>query len=150
MRAILLDNIRSLLNVGAIFRTADGAGYDRVYLTGVTPTPPRREISKTALGAEESVPWEYYRDATEIIDRLKAEGWKIVALEQTPESMDYRSYRPNADVNLCIVVGSETGGTAPEILARCDACVELPMHGIKKSLNVATSAGILLYSWMED
>lgn len=108
MRAILLDDIRSMLNVGAIFRTADGAGYDMVYLTGVTPTPPRHEISKTALGAEASVPWEYYRDATEILDRLRAEGWRIVALEQTDRSVDYRSLTLSVDERLCIVVGSET------------------------------------------
>lgn len=79
-----------------------------VYLTGVTPTPPRREISKTALGAEESVPWEYYRDPAEILDRLRAEGWRIVALEQTDTSVDYRAIAPTADELLCIVVGSET------------------------------------------
>ncbi|HRI35921.1 MAG TPA: RNA methyltransferase [bacterium] len=150
MRAILLDNIRSMLNVGAIFRTADGAGYDRVYLTGVTPTPPRREISKTALGAEESVPWEYYRDAREILSRLKSEGWHIVALEQTPESIDYRSIHVHSYDHLCIVVGSETEGVSQELSDFIDSYVELPMLGIKKSLNVATAAGILIYSWINE
>ncbi|MDD4530461.1 MAG: TrmH family RNA methyltransferase, partial [Candidatus Gracilibacteria bacterium] len=87
---ILLDNIRSLLNVGAIFRTVDGAGFDKVILTGFTPTPPRKEISKTAIGAEQYVDWEYYEDPTEILKELKKQGFKIITVEQTQKSIDFR------------------------------------------------------------
>ena len=103
---LLLDNIRSLHNVGAIFRTADGAGFDRIYLTGITPHPPRKEISKTALGAEEWVSWEYYQDPLEIINILKLQNTQIVALEQSSTSVDYRALG-DVTTDVCIILGNE-------------------------------------------
>jgi 23S rRNA (guanosine2251-2'-O)-methyltransferase len=143
-RTLLLDNIRSLLNVGALFRTADGAGFDRVYLTGITPHPPRKEISKTALGAEEFVSWEYYRDPIEIIMTLRAQWVRIVALEQTPNSVSYLQLS-QIEGDICLILGNEITGVDPEILALVDYTVEIPMLGQKQSLNVATAGGICMY-----
>ncbi len=149
MRTILLDNIRSLLNVGAIFRTADGAGFSRVYLAGYTPTPPRHEITKTAIGAEDAVIWEYYEDPLAILVPFRQRGGIVVALEQSPESIDYRAYSPPIDCDICLVVGNEIGGVRPEILQIADTVIHIPMLGVKQSLNVATAAGIAMYSILE-
>ena len=141
---LLLDNIRSLHNVGAIFRTADGAGFDRIYLTGITPHPPRKEISKTALGAEEWVSWEYYQDPLEIINILKLQNTQIVALEQSSTSVDYRALG-DVTTDVCIILGNEIEWVSQEILVLADATIEIPMLGRKQSLNVATAAGICMY-----
>lgn len=145
---ILLDNIRSILNVGAIFRTCDGAGFDGVYLTGFTPTPPRKEISKTAIGAEQWINWEYYQDPLEIISQLRREGVRIIALEQDERSVDFRSSELSIDEDICIVVGNEIEGVNKAILDVADYHVEIPMCGRKQSLNVATSAGVLMYRFI--
>ena len=139
----VLDNIRSLHNVGAIFRTADAAGVGKLYLCGMTGAPPRHEIRKAALGAEETVPWEYFKQTHEALDKLKREGYFIIALESTPASVDYRcaAYR----FPLALVVGHEYNGIAPEILAQCDATISLPMRGVKVSLNVAVAFGVAAY-----
>ena len=147
MRILLLDDIRSLLNVGAIFRTADGAGFDRIFLTGFTPTPPRHELSKTALGAEKMVPWEYYSDPVALVDRLRDEGYEIYAIEQDPHSMPYDTVRSHDYDDICLIAGNEIDGVHPELLARADHIVEIPMRGQKKSLNVATSVGICAYAF---
>ncbi len=146
---LLFDNIRSLHNVGAIFRTADGARFDRIYLTGITPHPPREEISKTALGAEEWVSWEYYQDPLEIINTLKLQNTQIIALEQSSTSVDYRALR-DMTADVCIVLGNEIGGVSPEILALADTTIEIPMLGRKQSLNVATAAGICMYELVRE
>jgi tRNA G18 (ribose-2'-O)-methylase SpoU len=139
----VLDNVRSLHNVGAIFRTADAAGVGKLYLCGMSGTPPRPEIRKAALGAEETVAWEYFKQTHEALEILKKEGYLILALESTPASIDYRraAYR----FPLALVVGHEYNGIAPEILARCAAAVSLPMRGMKISLNVAVAFGIAAY-----
>jgi tRNA G18 (ribose-2'-O)-methylase SpoU len=139
----VLDNIRSLHNVGAIFRTADAAGVNKLYLCGMTGAPPRHEIRKAALGAEESVAWEYFKQTHEALEKLKKEGYFILALENTPASVDYR--RATYRFPLALVVGHEYNGIAPEILARCAAAVSLPMRGTKISLNVAVAFGIAAY-----
>lgn len=144
---ILLDNIRSLQNVGALFRTADGAGFDTIYLTGITGTPPRKEISKTALGAEEHVVWEYYENSIALISKLQSEGVKIVVLEQDARSIDFRDFTPDSSQSYCIVVGNEIDGVDKRIIAVADIVLELPMLGMKKSLNVATAGGILAYQF---
>jgi tRNA G18 (ribose-2'-O)-methylase SpoU len=141
---LLAHNIRSLWNVGSFFRTADSFGVEKIFLTGYTATPPRREISKTALGAEETVPWEFERDPLIIIEKLKADGWMIVALEQTKDSVPLESFSPPE--KLCLIVGHEVTGVPKEILKSCDACVEIAMHGEKESLNVAVATGIALFS----
>jgi len=139
----VLDNIRSLHNVGSIFRTADAAGVGKLYLCGMTGAPPRLEIRKAALGAEETVPWEYFKQTREALDKLKREGYFIVALESTPASIDYR--RAGYQFPLALVVGHEYNGIAPEILAQCEAAIALPMRGIKVSLNVAVAFGVAAY-----
>jgi len=139
----VLDNVRSLHNVGAIFRTADAAGVGKLYLCGMTGAPPRHEIRKAALGAEEVVAWEYFKQTSETLLKLKSEGYFLLALESTPASIDYRraAYR----FPLALVVGHEYNGIAPEILALCDAAIALPMRGIKVSLNVAVAFGVAAY-----
>jgi tRNA G18 (ribose-2'-O)-methylase SpoU len=143
MLSALLHNIRSLHNVGSMFRTSDGAGVERLYLCGETGIPPRPEIAKTALGAEESVPWEYWMDAKECIVKLKADGVRMVALELGPKSVDYRKVEVGGPV--CLVVGSEVDGVPAEILRLCDDSMQIPMRGIKESLNVSVAFGIAVY-----
>lgn len=144
-RFFLLDNIRSLQNVGAFFRTADGAGFDKIYLAGITGMPPRKEISKTALDAELHVPWEYYEDVFSALEVLKKQDVKIVVLEQDKRSIDFREFQPNENESYCIVVGNEINGVNPKIIEMADIVLEIPMRGMKKSLNVATAGGIIAY-----
>lgn len=139
----VLDNIRSLHNVGAIFRTADAAGVDKLYLCGMSGTPPRPEIRKAALGAEEVVAWEYFKHTHAALQQLKSAGYFLLALESTPASVDYR--RAVYQFPLALVVGHEFSGIAPEILALCDATMALPMRGVKVSLNVAVAFGVAAY-----
>ena len=141
---VLLDNIRSLYNVGSIFRTSDGAFIEKIFLTGFTPYPPRPEIDKTALGATKTIPWEYYRDPMEIIPKLKADGIKIVSLEHTDSSIPYYNYSPN-NYPLCLVIGNEIKGIRDEILDVTDIAIEIPMYGVKQSLNVSVAYGIALF-----
>jgi tRNA G18 (ribose-2'-O)-methylase SpoU len=141
---VLIDNVRSLYNVGSIFRTSDGALIQKLILTGYTPHPPRHEIEKTALGATNSVSWEYYKDPIEAIKKIKDEGIKIIALEHTDKSMPYYDIK-KSDFPACLVVGNEIKGIQEEILKYTDIAIEIPMFGIKQSLNVAVAYGIALY-----
>ncbi|MCX8010436.1 MAG: RNA methyltransferase [Ignavibacteria bacterium] len=141
---ILLDNIRSSYNVGSIFRTSDAIMIEKLFLTGYTPAPPKKEILKTALGATESVNWEYHKDAIALIKSLKAQGIKISALEITDESIEY-SKVSREHFPLCLVVGNEITGIQNSILEECDFALEIPMFGIKHSLNVAVAYGIAVY-----
>jgi len=140
---LLAHNIRSLWNVGSLFRTCDAFAVEKLYLTGYTGTPPRKEITKTAIGAEEYVPWEQHEDPQGVIEKLKADGWRIVALEQTPDAADLESYEPPEKVLL--IIGHELTGVPEEQLTLCDDTVHIPMHGQKESLNVAVAAGIALH-----
>ncbi len=146
---LILHNIRSAENVGAIFRTADAAGVKKIYLTGYTPAPIDKfgrvssKITKTALGAEASVAWDQIKDVAKVINKLKAEKIKIVAVEQDESAIDYRLYksvRPAA-----FVFGNEVEGINNHILAECDQVIEIPMRGSKESLNVSVTAGIILF-----
>ncbi|MDZ7271230.1 MAG: RNA methyltransferase [candidate division KSB1 bacterium] len=139
----LADNVRSMHNVGAIFRTADGAGVAKLYLCGITACPPRAEIRKTSLGAEEAVPWEYVPSAAEAVAGLKAQGVQIVVLEHTDSSYDFR--RAPYRFPLCLVVGHEYHGVSEEVVALADIAVEIPMAGVKESLNVSVAFGIAVY-----
>lgn len=141
---VLLDNIRSLYNVGSIFRTSDGAFIEKLFLTGFTPHPPRPEIEKTALGATQTIPWEYYKDPLEIIYKLKEQKIKIVSLEHTDKSIHYYNYSKN-DYPLCLVIGNEIKGIRDEILKLTDIAIEIPMFGVKQSLNVSVAYGIALF-----
>jgi len=146
---LVLDNIRSRENVGSIFRTADGTGVSKIYLCGTTPTPPHDKISKTALGAERYVPWEYRRDTWRLITELKnnppagGEKLKIIGLEQTRNSQNLFKFEPKFP--LVLIVGNEVKGISPKILKYCDKKVFIPMYGKKESLNVSVATGIALY-----
>ncbi len=140
---LLLDNIRSLYNVGSIFRTADAVRLKKLFLTGITGYPPRKEIDKTALGAVETVPWEYAPDPLPIIHNLKRQGVKIVLLEQTSHSQPFHEVEYPFPV--CLVVGNEVFGIRDEIVAEADLAVEIPMFGSKHSLNVTIAFGIVVY-----
>ncbi len=147
---LILHNIRSAHNVGAIFRTADGAGVSHVYLSGYTPLPtdqfnrPRKDIAKTALGAELSVPWSTAKNVSSLIARLKKEGYEIVGLEQDERSVDYRS-APKKE-KAALLVGNEVRGISPQLRKKCDVLIEIPMRGEKESLNVSVATGIALYA----
>jgi len=140
----MIDNVRSLYNVGSIFRTSDGARIEKLYLTGFTPHPPRKEIEKTALGATSTVPWEYCNDALQTIHALKESGTRICVLEQTDRSIPHYAVT-REDFPLCLVVGNEIGGISKEIIAHADMAIEIPMFGMKQSLNVAVAYGIGLF-----
>ena len=144
---VLLDNIRSLYNVGSVFRTSDGARITKLFLSGYTPHPPRKEIEKTALGATKTVPWEYVQDVRTIITKLKAEGITICVLEQTDESKSYASLTKK-NFPLCLVVGSEISGVSKEIVAQSDMAIEIPMFGMKQSLNAAVAYGIAVFEFI--
>jgi len=139
----LVENVRSLHNVGSIFRTADGAGVTKIFLCGITGKPPHRDIRKAALGAEEAVPWEYRPDSLEVVKQLKQQNVQIVALESKAESLSYDEapYR----FPLCLVVGQELRGVSAHVLQKADLAVGIPMRGIKSSLNVAVAYGVALY-----
>lgn len=140
----LCDNIRSIFNVGAIFRASDGAFIEKLFLSGYTPYPPRKEIEKVALGATLSVPWEYHKDPVPVIKKLKDEGVRICALEITDMKKMIWDIKGN-DFPLCIVLGNEISGVSKELLELCDFSVEIPMLGIKQSLNVSVAYGIAVY-----
>ncbi|EKE28323.1 MAG: tRNA/rRNA methyltransferase (SpoU) [uncultured bacterium (gcode 4)] len=144
---VLLDSIRSCLNVWAIMRTCDWSGFDKMILTWFTPTPPRKDISKTAIWAEEYVDWEYYDDPIGILGKLKSEWFKIIVLEQSAESVDIREL-DRIEWNICIVLWNEIEWVNRKIIDLADIAVEIPMMWKKQSLNVATSAGILMYKFV--
>src|SRR3989344_5790575 len=139
---LLAHNIRSLWNVGSLFRTSDALGVELLYLSGYTATPPKREISKTAIGAEAWIPWEHITDPAALIKKLKTDGWNIVALEISKDAIDLASFQSPDSV--CLVVGHEVTGIPADLLALCDVTVRIPMHGNKESLNVSVAAGIAL------
>jgi len=142
---VILDNIRSRENVGSIFRTADAAGVSKIYLCGITPTPPHEKISKTALGAENYISWEYHAKAGNLLQKLKIKNQKlkIVALEQTKQSQNLFKYKPRFP--LVLVLGNEVKGLPQSILKKCDKKISIPMYGKKESLNVAVAFGVAAY-----
>jgi len=140
----MLDSIRSLYNVGSMFRTSDGASIRKLYLCGYTPHPPREEIEKTALGSTKSVAWEYHVDPLDAVASVKAEGVRLCVLEHTTLSKPYYMVRKD-DFPICLVVGNEITGVSPQVIAMADIAIEIPMHGIKQSLNAAVAYGIALF-----
>ena len=140
---LLAHNVRSLWNVGSFFRTSDAMGVEKIYLTGYTGVPPRREITKVAIGAEEFVEWEQFQDPLEILQKLKDDGWHLTALEITKDAVDIVDFTPSQKI--CLIVGHELTGVPEDILALCDDVVFIPMLGKKESLNVAVAAGIALH-----
>jgi tRNA G18 (ribose-2'-O)-methylase SpoU len=142
--SLLLYNIRSLYNVGSIFRTADSALVEKLYLCGYTPHPPRKEIEKTALGAVDTVPWEYVADAKTCISALREQGIKVFALEMTTESRSLYTLE-KTDFPMCLVLGNEITGVDDDVLECCDGAVDIPMYGVKHSLNVSVAAGVAVF-----
>lgn len=142
---MVLDNIRSLNNIGSIFRTADGFAVQGVMLCGITACPPSAEIHKTALGAEDSVAWKYYPDTESCIAELRSDGWTIAVLEQVEGSVPLPLYRPGAGEKVAVVAGHEVDGVGQNIVDMADVCIEIPQFGTKHSLNVAVSAALALY-----
>lgn len=140
---VVLNNIRSLHNVGSIFRTADGVGLEKIWLCGITGYPPQSGIAKTALGAQDYVPWEYRQDGAALLKELKASGYQIVLLEQAKGAISHDQFTPNPPV--CLVIGNEISGVSDGWLQLCDTAVEIDMAGIKNSLNVAVAFGIMAY-----
>ena len=141
--SFLLENIRSVHNVGSIFRTADGIGSKEIFLTGFTPQPPRSDLSKTALGAELSVPWSFEKDSISIAKKIKKSNTKLVILEHTKNSESI--YKYDWEFPVCIILGNEVSGVSEDLVGLCDQHVEIPMMGIKQSLNVSVAAGVIGY-----
>jgi len=142
---IILDNVRSLSNIGSMFRTADAFLTEAVYLCGITATPPHREIQKTALGATESVSWKYFATISEAIESLKSAGYTIVAIEQAEESVALDKFEIEREKRYALVFGHEVKGVSQEVMDVCDACIEIPQYGTKHSFNISVSAGIVLW-----
>lgn len=140
---VICDNIRSLENIGSVFRTADALSVDKVFLTGICGQPPHPKISKTALGAEKNMPWEYHWPVWRIVERLKKEKVNIIALEQTSESILYTKFKPKFP--LALVIGNEIRGVSRSVLKRADRIIHLPMLGRKESLNAAVAFGAVGY-----
>lgn len=147
---VLLHNIRSAHNVGSIFRTADGAGVSRMFISGYTALPvdekgkTHKDIAKTALGAEKSMPWEYEKSPLMIIERLKRDGWQIAGVELDERAIDYRTFK--LEKPTLFIFGNEVEGVPDEMREQCDVLLEIPMRGMKESLNVSVAAGVILFS----
>jgi 23S rRNA (guanosine2251-2'-O)-methyltransferase len=144
---IVLDNIRSMMNIGSVFRTADAFSLEGIYLCGITATPPNREIHKTALGATESVMWKYFEKTTDAIKQLKNSGYIVIAIEQTDSSISLSDFKPEKNNKYAVVFGNEVKGVEDEVLNICDNCIEIPQFGTKHSLNVSVTAGIVIWDF---
>ena len=142
---IVLDNIRSLNNIGAVFRTADAFLVEKIYLCGITATPPHKDIHKTALGATESVAWEYMPKTIDVINLLKEEGVTTVAIEQAENAIMLNDFSVDNDKKYALVFGNEVKGVAQEVVSACDTVVEIPQFGTKHSLNISVSTGIVVW-----
>ncbi|MBQ7622802.1 MAG: RNA methyltransferase [Bacteroidales bacterium] len=142
---LVLDNIRSAHNVGSAFRTADAFKADRLYLCGICACPPSAEIHKSALGAEDSVPWEYRESTLSLVEELRARGYYIICAEQTENALPLQSFRLQKGSRVAVVFGNEVDGVSQEVVDAADGCVEIPQFGTKHSLNVSVSIGIVLW-----
>ncbi len=141
---VVLDNVRSMNNIGSVFRTADAFLLEGIYLCGVTAKPPHREIQKTALGATDTVNWKHFETTIEAVNLLKNEGYKIYAVEQADESIMLDKFTPDSS-KLALVFGNEVSGVEQAVIDVCDACIEIPQYGTKHSLNISVSAGIVVW-----
>ncbi|PRD45429.1 RNA methyltransferase [Sphingobacterium haloxyli] len=146
---VVLDNVRSMHNVGSTFRTADGFAVERIILSGITGTPPHREIEKTALGATQSVDWEYYPDTKTAIGQLKKEGYTLLAVEQASGSIPLQSFETNPQKKYALIFGNEVHGVSDEVMPAIDGCIEIPQFGTKHSLNVSVTIGIVLWQFAQ-
>ena len=142
---VVLDDVRSMYNVGSVFRTGDAFRIEAVCLCGISATPPSTEIHKTALGAEDSVEWRYYRSASEAVGDLRAAGYEVYAVEQVVGSTKLHHFAPEAGRRYAVVLGNEVKGVHQEVVDLCDGCLEIPQFGTKHSMNVSVTAGIIIY-----
>jgi tRNA G18 (ribose-2'-O)-methylase SpoU len=142
---VVLDNVRSLHNVGSVFRTGDAFLIEAIHLCGITSTPPHAEIHKTALGAEDTVEWKYFEDAVESVELLRAEGYYVFAIEQAEGSIMLTDLSLSENRKIAIVFGNEVKGVQQKVIDLCDACIEIPQYGTKHSLNVSVTGGIVLW-----
>ncbi len=146
---ILLDDVRSMNNVGSVFRTADAFLIEAIYLCGFTPVPPHREIQKTALGATETVNWKHFESALEALRELKKQGCRIYALEQAEKSISLSDFHPTKKEKLVLIFGNEVEGVRQELINESDGVIEIPQYGMKHSLNISVSAGIVMWDIIE-
>ena len=142
---VVLDDVRSMHNVGSVFRTGDAFRIEAVYLCGITSTPPMAEIHKTALGAEDSVNWRYFTSALEALNALKAEGYEVYAIEQAHGSTMLQDFKPQIDKKYAVVLGNEVKGVHQEVVDASDGCLEIPQFGTKHSMNVSVTGGIVIW-----
>lgn len=142
---VVLDNIRSCNNIGSVFRTSDALLIEKIYLCGITATPPNNEIRKTALDAEKSVNWEYYENTEDVVAKLQKEGYKVYAIEQVENSILLPDYKPAAEEKPALVFGNEVKGVKQSVVDICDGSIEIPQFGTKHSFNISVSAGIVLW-----
>jgi 23S rRNA (guanosine2251-2'-O)-methyltransferase len=143
--AVVLDNVRSMHNIGSIFRTCDGFAVEQVCLCGITAQPPHRDIEKTALGATQSVNWRHFETPLNAIEALRKDGYKIVAVEQAVNSVMLNAFAPSAAEKYALIFGNEVNGVSDEAMQHIDACIEIPQFGTKHSFNIVVSAGIVLW-----
>ena len=144
---IILDNVRSLHNVGSVFRSSDAFRVESIYLCGITASPPQAEIHKPALGAEDTVDWKYYEKTQDAVIELKEEGVEVLAIEQVEGSIMLQNFVPQPNKKYAIVFGNEVKGVQQEVVDMCDNCIEIPQFGTKHSLNVSVTAGILIWDF---
>jgi len=145
---VVLDNIRSMNNVGSVFRTSDAFLCEKIYLCGITPKPPHRDIQKTALGATESVDWEYFSSTNEVIDLLKKEDYTVISIEQVEKSTLLHEFVPEKSRKYAFVFGHEVSGVDQEIVDKSDFCIEIPQFGTKHSLNISVSCGLVIWDFI--
>lgn len=142
---IILDNIRSLNNIGSVFRTSDAFLIEKIYLCGITATPPHKDIHKTALGSTETVAWEYVENTKTLVEKLKTEGIKICSIEQAENATMLNDFTPNPDTTYALVFGNEVKGVAQEVVSASDLVIEIPQYGTKHSLNISVSCGVVVW-----
>ncbi|RYE27185.1 MAG: TrmH family RNA methyltransferase [Sphingobacteriaceae bacterium] len=144
---VVLDSVRSMHNVGSVFRTSDGFAVEQIFLCGITAQPPHREIEKTALGATQSVSWTYFSTIKEALEKLKALGYQIIAVEQAENSISLNRFQPKTEEKYALIFGNEVNGVSDEAMQIIDTCIEIPQFGTKHSFNIVVSAGIVLWDF---
>jgi len=144
---VVLDNVRSMHNIGSVFRTADGFAIEKLYLCGITAQPPHREIEKTALGATQSVAWAHFESTLEAVASLREDGYEIIAIEQASGSIMLNTFQPESSKKYALIFGNEVNGVSEEVMAQIDKCIEIPQFGTKHSFNIVISAGIVLWDF---
>lgn len=144
---VVLDNVRSMHNIGSVFRTADGFAIEKLYLCGITAQPPHREIEKTALGATQSVAWEHFETTLDAVASLRSDGYEIIAIEQASGSTMLNTFQPDVKKKYALIFGNEVNGVSDEVMTQIDECIEIPQFGTKHSFNIVISAGIVLWDF---